>query len=75
MNIIKDIVDRSGKNAREIAKEVGCSHMTIYNWMRKPKSMSVDQVEKLAEVLHRSPRNLFSLIIKKQCTTHKTYTR
>lgn len=60
---LEEIADRSKKTRDEIASEMGCARMTLYYMLRKPRKMSLEDLEKFADAVDRSPRNLFSLII------------
>lgn len=63
MTIIQDIIEKSNKSIQKIADDMECSRPTLYSWMRDPKTMQVKDIQKFAEVMRRSPRNIFSLII------------
>ena len=63
MAILKDIIDKTGKTKDVIAEEMNCTRATLYNWIQKPKTMQIQDIEKLAKIVRKTPRNLFSLII------------
>jgi len=61
--ILQDIIVSGNQSHADIARKLQVSPQLL-NWMIKnPKRLRVDQIESIATVLRRSPRNLFSLII------------
>jgi len=63
MNILETIIHKSDISVAEIADRAGWSKQTVYNYMATPDIMQAKHIVKLARILRRSPRNLFSLII------------
>lgn len=64
MTILEEIANRTGKSRDEIAIEVGWSRMTLYTKLKKPGTMSVNDINLFAKAVRRSPRNIYALIIK-----------
>jgi len=62
MTILENIVERTGKTKKQIAIDLNCSRSTVYNWLREPKTMTVQDIEDFAKVVRKKPRYIFSLI-------------
>lgn len=63
MNKILEIARKKNITQDVIADHLGCDRKSVYNRMKQPKKLSAENIVKLAVLLDRSPRNLFSLII------------
>lgn len=62
--ILEKIADNSRKTRDEIATEMNCARMTLFTMLREPKKMSIGDLTLFAKAVRRSPRNLFTLIIR-----------
>lgn len=63
MTILEDIANKSGMTREEIALAMGYTRQAMWEKLKKPKQMSLLDLEKFAYAVKRSPRNLFTLII------------
>lgn len=45
-----------GEAAKDLAREIGVSHHTIYTWKKKFRGMSVSEAKKLRELEHENTR-------------------
>lgn len=63
MNIIQKMVYDSGLTQEDMADKLNITRKTLYNYLKRPKNMSAEDINNLAKLLNRSPRNLFTLII------------
>lgn len=68
---LSELIFDSGKNAREIAKEIGISKTTLYEYLSGEKMPSLNNLIKLAEYFHCATDYLLGLEVEQSALIFK----
>jgi transcriptional regulator with XRE-family HTH domain len=66
---IRRLREEKGWSTRELAKRVGTSHPAIIRWEKPVPSMTLESLDKLADVFGVKIRDLFEPLGEKRCIT------
>jgi len=59
-NRIKEVLEKSQKSQRWLAKELGVSEVSVSNWVQNKKFLSMSNLFKISEILGCNPSELIN---------------
>lgn len=58
-NILKELIEKSEYNSKEVAQKIGVTEKTVYNWQSNISALKYNEIKKLADLFQITPLDLY----------------